>query len=119
MHWRLISHLALNHHALTQEGLPALREVLILHDLARSATSQRQINGIAGLAQQASTAWLRHRRGASLVHGVEIRLTLDEQAFIGSSVHLFAQVIDQFLGLYVHINSFIELSCCHCKAERS
>ena len=109
LHWRLISHLALNHHALTQEGLPALREVLILHDLARSATSQRQINGIAGLAQQASTAWLRHRRGASLVHGVEIRLTLDEQAFIGSSVHLFVQVIDQFLGLYVHINSFIEL----------
>ena len=27
----------------------------------------------------------------------------------GVIAHLFAQVIDQFLGLYVHINSFIEL----------
>ena len=109
LHWRLISHLALNHHALTQEGLPALREMLLLYDLARSAASQRQIGGIVALAQQPATTWLRHQRGASLVHGVEVRLTLDEEAFVGSSMHLFVQVIDQFLGLYVHINSFIEL----------
>ena len=109
LHWRLVSHLALNHHALTQEGLPALREMLVLYDLARSATSQRQIKGMAALEQRNTTAWLRHPRGASLVHGVEVRLTLDEEAFVGASMHLFVRVIDQFLGLYVHINSFIEL----------
>lgn len=109
LHWRLISHLALNHRSLTQEGLPALREMLALYDLARSATSQRQVNGMVALEQQNTTAWLRHPRGASLVHGIAVRLTLDEEAFVGASVHLFVQVIDQFLGLYVHVNSFIEL----------
>ncbi|MBB5609893.1 MULTISPECIES: type VI secretion system baseplate subunit TssF [unclassified Janthinobacterium] len=109
LHWRLISHLTLNHHALAQEGLPALREMLTLYDLAQSATSQRLINGIAALAHQPATAWLRHQRGTSLVHGVELRMTLDEAAFVGSSMHLFVQVIDHFLGLYVQINSFIEL----------
>ena len=109
LHWRLISHLALNHHALVQEGLPALREMLTLYDLSQSATSQRQINGIVALAHSATTTWLRHRRGTSLAHGVEVRITLDEAAFVGSGMHLFVQVIDHFLGLYVQINSFIEL----------
>lgn len=109
LHWRLISHLALNQHALTQQGLPALREMLALYDPVRSATSQRQIGAIAALEQVATTTWLRHRRGASLAHGVEVRITLDEEAFAGSGMHLFVQVIDHFLGLYVQMNSFIEL----------
>ena len=109
MHWRLISHLALNHHSLVQEGLLALREMLTLYDLSQSATSQRQINGIVALAHAPTTSWLRHKRGTSLTHGVEVRITLDEEAFVGSGMHLFVQVIDHFLGLYVQINSFIEL----------
>jgi type VI secretion system protein ImpG len=43
------------------------------------------------------------------VHGLEVRLTLDEEAFVGAGLHLFVQVLDQFLGMYVHINSFVEL----------
>lgn len=109
LHWRLISHLTLNHHALAQEGLAALREMLTLYDLAQSATSQRLINGITALAHVPTTRWLRHQRGTSLVHGVEVSMTLDEAAFVGNSLHLFVQVIDHFLGLYVQINSFIEL----------
>ncbi|MGK5080570.1 type VI secretion system baseplate subunit TssF [Janthinobacterium sp. HLX7-2] len=109
LHWRLISHLALNHHALVQEGLPALREMLTLYDLSQSVTSQRQISGIVALTHSPTTTWLRHKRGTSLAHGVEVRITLDEAAFVGSGMHLFVQVIDHFLGLYVQINSFIEL----------
>ena len=52
---------------------------------------------------------MRHPRGASLVHGVEVRLTLDEDAFVGVGMHLFVQVIDHFFGLYVQLNSFVEL----------
>ncbi|MDC8757074.1 type VI secretion system baseplate subunit TssF [Janthinobacterium fluminis] len=108
-HWRLISHLTLNHHSLVQEGLPAFREMLTLYDLPQSPISQRQIGGITGLAHAETALWMRGKRGASLVHGIEVRLTLDEQAFVGSGMHLFVQVIDQFLGLYVQLNSFIEL----------
>lgn len=108
-HWRLISHLTLNHHALSQEGLDGLREMLTLYDLPQSPVSQRQIGGIVGLAHEETVTWLRHKRGATLVHGLEVRMTLDEDAFVGGGIHLFVQVIDQFMGLYVQMNGFIEL----------
>ncbi|MGF6275980.1 type VI secretion system protein ImpG [Massilia sp. UYP11] len=109
MHWRLISHLALNHHSLVLEGAHGLREMLALYDFAPSPVSRRQIGGIVALDQSETTAWMRHKRGSSLVHGTEIRLTLDEEAYAGAGLHLFVQVLDQFFALYVHINSFVEL----------
>lgn len=109
MQWRLISHLALNHHSLALEGAEGLREMLTLYDLAPSPVSRRQIGGIRALEQRETTAWIRHKRGSSLVHGTEIRLTLDEEAYAGAGLHLFAQVLDQFFALYVHLNSFVEL----------
>ncbi|MEO7577287.1 MAG: type VI secretion system baseplate subunit TssF [Massilia sp.] len=109
MHWRLISHLALNHHSLALEGADGLRELLTLYDLAPSPVSRRQIGGIVALDHGETTAWIKHKHGSSLVHGTEIRLTLDEQAYAGAGMHLFVQVLDQFFALYVHINSFVEL----------
>jgi type VI secretion system protein ImpG len=108
-HWRLISHLTLNHHALLLEGANGLREMLALYDVAGTAVSQRQIAGIAGLEHAETTAWIRHKRGSSLAHGTEVRLTIDEEAFVGAGLHLFVQVLDEFFALYVQINSFIEL----------
>ncbi len=106
--WRLISHLALNHHSLVQDGA-ALREILSLYDLAQSPVARRQISAITAVAAIDSTAWIRHRRGSSLVHGTEVRVTVDQDAFIGNGLHLFAQVLEQFFGLATHINSFVEL----------
>lgn len=108
-HWRLISHLTLNHHSLASEGADGLREMLTLYDFTGSAVSQRQIAGIVQLDHAEATAWLRHPRGSSLAHGTEVRLTIDEEAFVGAGLHLFVQVIDQFFALYVQMNSFIEL----------
>ena len=107
--WRLISHLALNHHSLVDQGADGLREMLTLYDLMQSPVSRRQIAGIVAVDPCASTAWMRHKRGTSLVHGMEIRATLDEKAYTGAGLHLFTQVLDQFLGEYVHLNSFVEL----------
>ncbi len=108
-HWRLISHLTLNHHGLSAQGLGGLREMLSLYDLPQSPISQRQIAGVTGLAYTDTVAWIRNKRGTCLVHGVEVRMTLDEDAFVGASVHLFIQVIERFLSLYTQVNSFIEL----------
>lgn len=109
MHWRLISHLALNHHSLVQEAAEGLREILTLYDLVQSPVSRRQISGIVAVDPTETTTWMRHKRGTSLVYGIEVCLTLDEEAFTGAGLHLFVQVLDQFLGLYVHMNSFVEL----------
>ena len=108
-HWRLISHLTRNHHALAAEGADGLRDMLALYDFTGSAVSRRQIAGIVGQEHAEATAWLRHKRGASLAHGTEVRLTIDEEAFVGAGLYLFIQIMDQFFALYVQTSSFIEL----------
>lgn len=108
-HWRLISHLSLNHLSLTQSGLPALKEMLRLYDLPRSPVSSRQIDGIVGLEHLPVTAWLPGRHFASVVRGIEIRLTIDESAYVGTGIAAFTRVLDHFFGLYVHANSFTQL----------
>jgi type VI secretion system protein ImpG len=107
MHWRLIAQLALNHHTLA--SLEPFREMLTLYNLAQSTISQRQIGGVAVIESSPATAWIRHPNGASLVHGTEIRMTLDEAAFAGSCLYAFAQVVNHFFALYVHVNSFTRL----------
>lgn len=108
-HWRLISHLALNHLSLDAGGIDAFREMLALYDLPRSPISQRQIGGIRAIEQRLTSAWLAGNPFACLVRGVEVRLTIDEEAFVGSGIHAFAQVVERFLALYVHANSFTQL----------
>ncbi len=109
LQWRLLSHLTLNFHSLVQEGLEGFREMLSLYDLVQTAATRRQIDAIVGLAHRPTTAWIRNERGPSLAHGVEVCITVDEDAFVGSGLMLFARVLDRFLGLYVQINSFTEL----------
>ncbi|MFC5473587.1 type VI secretion system baseplate subunit TssF [Paraherbaspirillum soli] len=108
-HWRLISHLALNHLSLAKGGLEALQETLNLYDLPHSAISQRQIGSIVSVDHKAATAWLAGNPFASLVRGIEIKITLDEEGFVGSGIHVFAHILDRFFGLYVHANSFTQL----------
>ncbi|WEF34641.1 type VI secretion system baseplate subunit TssF [Pseudoduganella chitinolytica] len=108
-HWRLISHLSLNHLSLTDGGIDAFREMLTLYDLPRSPASQRQIGGIISVTHKAATAWLPGNPFACLVRGIEVRLTIDEEAFVGSGIHAFAHIVERFLGLYVHANSFTQL----------
>jgi type VI secretion system protein ImpG len=108
-HWRLISHLSLNHLSLAGGGLDAFKEMLTLYDLPRSPISQRQIGGIVAIAHKAANHWLPGNPFACLVRGVEVRLTIEEEAFIGSGIHAFAHIVERFLGLYVNANSFTQL----------
>lgn len=108
-HWRLISHLSLNHLSLTQSGLSALKEMLQLYDLASSSVSTGQIAGIVALEHKPTTAWLPGKHFASVVRGIEIRVMVDEANFVGTGIAAFAHVLDRFFGLYVHANSFTQL----------
>jgi type VI secretion system protein ImpG len=64
---------------------------------------------VVDLDHKQKTAWMPNEYGSSLVYGIEVRITVEEEAFTGSGIHLFAQVMDQFLALYVQVNSFVEL----------
>lgn len=108
--WRLISQLTLSQGALLQNGAAGLREILALYDLRQSPSAQRQIAGITALEQRPARTWLRDAQGSALLHGVEVRITLDEEAFAGGSIHLFAQILDHFFGLQVHVTGFSQLT---------
>lgn len=107
--WRMISSLTLNHHHLVQSALPDLRETLELHDWRQSAPAQRQINGIVGLSNERTSAWMHLKEGPCLARGIEVRLAIDEDAFRGRGLHLLTQVLDHYFALYVQFNSFTEL----------
>jgi type VI secretion system protein ImpG len=107
--WRLISQLSLNHLSLTAGGVDALKEMLRLYDLPRSTVNQRVLDAIIAVDYRPSQAFLAGEPFSTLVRGTEIRLTVDEQSFVGAGLHLFAQVLDHFFALYVHVNSFTKL----------
>lgn len=107
--WRLISHLSLNHLSLSAGGVEALRELLRLYNLPRSAANRRQIEGVVAIEFKPAHACLPGNPFASFVRGTEIHLAVDEANFVGSGLRLFAQVMDHFFGLYVHVNSFTQL----------
>ena len=107
--WRIISHLSLNHLSLTNNGLMALQEMLALYDLPRTAASRRQIEGVMGIEQTGKTVWMPGQPFACFVRGLEVRLTIDESSFAGSGLDVFIRCIDRFFGLYVSLNSFIQL----------
>ena len=108
--WRLISHLAVNHLSLSGGGLDALKEMLRLYDLPRSAVSRRLIDALTGIEYRSTSACLPGEPFPTFVRGVQVLLEVDEQHFVGTGMRLFAQVFDHFLGLYVHANSFVQLT---------
>ncbi|MBP1207341.1 type VI secretion system protein ImpG [Duganella sp. 1411] len=108
-HWRLISHLTLNHRSLSDVGLDEFREMLTLYNLPRSASVQRQIQGVTALRYRTTMAWIPGEPSGALMPGLEIGVTVDEDAFVGGGVHVFAQTLDHFFGLYCQINVFSQL----------
>lgn len=107
--WQLVSLLALNQQSLVEGpgALEALKEMLALHNLRGDDTLRRQIQGISGLTTRkimdrvGDDAWRGWRQG------YEVRLTLDPEAFHGTSPVLFAAVVARFLTLYVSANCFV------------
>jgi len=117
--WRLISHLSLNHLSLSGGGIDAIKEMLRLYDLPRSATNRRQIEALVAIEFKPTTAWLPGEPFATFVRGTEVRLTVDEAGFVGSGLDLFAAVLDRFFGLYVHANSFTKLSILSARTQEA
>ena len=107
--WRLISHLHLNYHTLTDlspdEGAQALRELLSLY----SALGGRDIQGQADAIRRVSTKPMSYRvphKGPIVFgRGVQVDATVDETVFAGSSPWLFGSVLEQFMTRHVSINS--------------
>ncbi|TCS39474.1 type VI secretion system protein ImpG [Paucimonas lemoignei] len=108
--WRLISHLSLNHLSLSGSGVDAIREILGLYDITRASQNARQISGIAAIDHSPTMARMAGNPFPTFVRGMQIRLTVDESHYAGIGLFMYAQILDHFFGLYVHTNSFTQLS---------
>ena len=109
-HWRLIAHLSLNYASLTQAGLGEFQKMLSLYDLPRSPATQRLIQGIVTLDHGSTRAWMPTAPFPTLMPGIAIRLGIDEQAFVGHSIYLFAQVLQRYFALNSQLNCFTQLT---------
>jgi type VI secretion system protein ImpG len=107
--WRLISHLSLNYLSLVEEGAEALKQILRLYDFGQTASSTKEIEGIAALKSCHHFAPVISDGRVSFARGTRVEMELDEEQFIGGGVYLFASVLEQFLGLYASLNSFSQL----------
>jgi type VI secretion system protein ImpG len=109
--WRLLSHLSLGYESLAdegEEGAAALREILKLYaDLADPAT-RMQIDGVRSVATRRVVRRAPVPGPIAFARGLEVTLTLDEQALQGSGPFLMGAVLEQFIARYVSINSFTE-----------
>jgi type VI secretion system protein ImpG len=108
--WRLISHLSLNYLSLVSDGKEALQEILKLYDFTNSSYSLKQIEGILQLKSRPHFARIISENGITFARGTRVEMMLDEDNFVGGGVYLFASVLEHFLGLYVTLNSFSQLS---------
>ena len=107
---RLASLLPLNHVSLAHVRVAVLRVALALYDLQRSAVTIRHVGGIHAVESRDATVDLPGKPYATSAQGVEVRLTIDEARFVGTSIAAFVGAINAFLGYYVHLNSFVQLT---------
>jgi type VI secretion system protein ImpG len=113
--WRLVSHLSLNYLSLLDhdrgdegDGAAALKDLLRLYCVPGEAASQRQIDGVRAIAATNIVRRLPVPGPISYGRGVQITLTLDDDAFEGIGVFLLGAVLDRFFAKYVTLNSFTE-----------
>ncbi len=118
-HWKLISHLSLNHLSLTDpvEGRAALQEVLRLYDFSDpqsgmqlAAVNEQMIDGVLSVSSRPVVRRTGAPTSSGFARGVEVTIEFDEQKYVGAGLYLFACVLERFLGLYVSVNSFSQLS---------
>ena len=115
-HWKLLSHLSLNHLSLSgdEAGRTALQEILRLYDYGENDQQAGRpttglVDGLTGVSHRRAVERLTEGTQAAFVRGIEVTVELDEDKYLGTGAFLFAAVLDRFVGLYASINSFTTL----------
>ncbi|NML14925.1 type VI secretion system baseplate subunit TssF [Azohydromonas caseinilytica] len=117
MPWQLISLLSPNHLSLCGPGIEAFREMLCLLDPSRSPAHRHRVQGLLAIEARPVTAW-RQAPSPRLVRGTEVCIRVDEPRFAATGLRLFAQLLERFLALYVHANSFTRLRLLSARDQR-
>ncbi|MFH1479998.1 MAG: type VI secretion system baseplate subunit TssF [Pseudomonadota bacterium] len=108
--WRLISHLSLNYLSLSggEEGLKALREILMLYSFSDHGYTY-QHSGIREMLCRRVVRRIGSDAWKGFCRGIEVTLVFDERSYVGGSAFLLASVLNRFFPLYASVNSFTQL----------
>ena len=111
--WRFVSHLSLNYLTLVDsakgdEGAAGLRDLLKLYIEENDRLAAHQIEGLLTVKSKPVVRRVIAPGPISFARGLEITLTFDETAFVGSGVFTLGAVLEQFFAKYVSLNSFTE-----------
>jgi type VI secretion system protein ImpG len=111
LHWRLLSHLALNYISLA--GAEALRTVLELYNFQalsdRQAARENQLRLDA--IQKVRAAPLDWLSSGVPLRGTSVEMDLLETNFSGEGdMYLFAGILNEIFALYASMNSFTRLT---------
>ncbi|HEI3539048.1 TPA: type VI secretion system baseplate subunit TssF [Escherichia coli] len=112
--WRLISLLQMNYLSLMDaeegEGAAVLRQLLSLYARLADAPVARQIDGIRHCVLKPVHRRVQEAGPVMFARGVGISMTVDEQAFSGSSPWLLGSVLARVFARLVTMNSFTEFT---------
>ena len=109
--WGLLSHLSMDFATLLRkpgEGAGALRHLLSLYSSLAPRDHYAQIDGIVDFTTKAVVRPLPYSGPMTFGRGLEVTVTCDESAFVGSSSFLLGSVLNHFFAKYASINSFTE-----------
>jgi type VI secretion system protein ImpG len=111
LHWRLLSHLALNY--LSLASVPALRSILeiynfhALYDRQAARENELRLDAIQRVDTQPMD-WLMK---GTAIRGTAIEMSLLETDFAGEGdLYLFANILNEVFSLYASLNSFTRLT---------
>ncbi|PHP87716.1 type VI secretion system baseplate subunit TssF [Burkholderia sp. AU18528] len=106
--WDLLSLLVPQAVRLDKGGLTQLRR-LCARWAENSMDAGRRFDAIVSLSTVRVRGWLPGKPASAFVHGLEVRLVVDEQRFAAFSLSGFAHVMDRFFAPYVPVTSFVQV----------
>lgn len=106
--WRLIAQLAPHSSDLTRTGLVELKR-LLRQFAPRSGNHMTLIDGLTDLGHRVKQLWLSREPMPSFVRGLEVTLTVDEQAFAATCLNAFVGVMERFFTMHMSTTNFVQL----------
>jgi type VI secretion system protein ImpG len=109
--WRLLSHMSGSLCGLADSGdaTAALREILHLHAAEDNAVTRALIAAIDDVKIDTVMLPLRCQGRIALCRGVDVCICINDNRLAGTSLTLYAMVLEHFLAQSVSLNSFIRL----------
>lgn len=117
--WKLISQLSLNHLSLVDHSdAEILKEIFRLYNMNNSDENAHIIDGIVAVKSRRISTRCFSSANNALCRGIEITLTFDEMQYAGSSLFLFAEILERYFASYATINAFTKLIIVSARTDR-